>query len=130
MMLSWGIESVTRDQLDRWQPTDRGSAIWDPSFDPSTPEAHQFFLNTCDDLRTKDCTAKGCMDGSGKLVRRTSSGEPILTCFFDDWRAWYSVNRTAECCAEDTSWQTNVLGPERTCANLVRERGCAAELHI
>lgn len=129
VMLSWGIESVTRDQLgakparvsqfyqtigllllssssnlllnhgntgtfgaDRWQPTDRGTAIWDSSFDPTTVAAHAFFATTCADLRSKSCDAKGCMDGSGKLVRRDRQGRAKLTCFFDDWRAWYSVS--------------------------------------
>eukprot|EP01050_Picozoa_sp_SAG11_P024871 SAG11_NODE_5430_length_1563_cov_1.012295_1_plen_69_part_10 len=50
-------------QLDRWQPTDRGAAIWDASFDPTTQAAHAFFAATCADLRSRSCSAKGCMDG-------------------------------------------------------------------
>jgi hypothetical protein len=64
----WGVESVTRDQLNRWQPSDRGDAIFDESFDLSTAASQQHVVDTCAQLRTADCGIEACMDGTGKLA--------------------------------------------------------------
>ena len=67
--------------------TERGTVIWDDSFSATSKAAHLFFSQTCEALAAESCTAKGCMDGSGLLTRR-SEGVPLVQCFMWDWRAW------------------------------------------
>jgi hypothetical protein len=93
--MAWGIEGVDRSNLDRWQPSDRGEAVWDAAFDPSSAAAQAFLLGTCAELRGKTCSANGCMDGSGMLVRRNADGTANVKCFFDDWHAWFSAQSGA-----------------------------------
>ena len=80
---------------DRWQPSDRGDAIFDPSFDLSTAATQQHIADTCEQLRTATCDAEACMDGTNLLARPGG-----VDCFIDDWRTWY-VGEQCGVCADD-----------------------------
>ena len=58
------------DDFNRWVPVDRGSAVFDATFDLTTPAAQQHFVDACNLLRNKACAAEGCQDGRGMLTRQ------------------------------------------------------------
>jgi hypothetical protein len=94
--LVWGINGINRDDYNTWQPIDRGSATFDSNFNPTSPAAHKFFDELCADLRTRACTAEGCMDGTKQLARKQR-----VSCFFQDWRQWYEEQVQCDVCADD-----------------------------
>lgn len=106
--LVWGVESVDRARLNRWQPDDRGDAIYDAEFDLSSTAAQEHIVQTCELLRTASCHAGGCMDGTKKLTRPDG-----VHCFIDDWRTWY---RGTQCgsCSDDPE---GILG--MTCSDVI-----------
>ena len=58
------------DDFNRWVPVDRGSAVFDATFDLTTHAAQQHFVDACDLLRNKACAVEGCQDGRGMLTRQ------------------------------------------------------------
>eukprot|EP01050_Picozoa_sp_SAG11_P004861 SAG11_NODE_322_length_10757_cov_2.841809_2_plen_495_part_00 len=89
----WGVQGVDRgDDFNHWVPEERGTAVFDTSFDFSTASAQEHYLATCEKLRTESCLVQGCMDGTGKLTR---PGE--VHCFLEDYRAWYRVQQCSAC---------------------------------
>ncbi len=118
--LVWGVDSVDRVNLNRWQPDDRGDAIFDDSFDLSSSAAQEHIAQTCELLRTSSCDAAGCMDGTRKLTRPDG-----VHCFIDDWRTWY---RGTQCpsCSDDPE---GVLSNSMTCSELMTQgASCSTDL--
>lgn len=115
----WGVESVDRERLNRWQPDDRGDAIFDTSFDLSTAAAQEHVAQTCELMRTADCAADGCMDGTAKLARPDG-----VHCFIDDWRTWHRGNVCGSC-ADDPE---GVLGGMTCAAVMATGSTCTTDL--
>ena len=76
----WGIEGMDLStRSSSWNASDRGTIIWDKTFNPYSQKAQQHLLNVCPVIRTTTCSADtiGCgksgMEGDDArwLVRRT-----------------------------------------------------------
>jgi hypothetical protein len=108
--LTWGLEGIDRDvtgpdgeTYSRWAPEYRGEAVFDGDFSAVGSVAkHRFLWETGKQLEGKSCTAIGCMDGTGRLVRPLNDGvgplgtnDRSVDSFYVAWRRWYSA--TAAC---------------------------------
>ena len=49
--ITWGVSGIDRDGTDVYDPLDKGTPIFDSTFDPSSTQAQQDLLNTCDQAR-------------------------------------------------------------------------------
>lgn len=87
--VAMGIEGIDRSDFVRWEPEDnRGTAIFNPDFDLSTTAAQEFFLQTCEALRTKQCDLDGCQSGSTPATLVLPGG---VSCWMESFRTWYTV---------------------------------------
>jgi len=86
--VAMGIEGIDRSDFVRWEPEDnRGTAIFNPDFDLSTTAAQDFFLQTCEALRTKQCDLDGCQSGSTPATLVLPGG---VSCWMESFRTWYT----------------------------------------
>mmetsp|Transcript_26054 Transcript_26054/g.29829 ORF Transcript_26054/g.29829 Transcript_26054/m.29829 type:complete len:983 (+) Transcript_26054:77-3025(+) len=74
-LIIWGLDGVSRDGVDRWDPKDRGELEWDNSFDMSPPENQQKMSEFCDYLKTIQ---------DSELVQDADS----VTCFLDSFKSY------------------------------------------
>jgi hypothetical protein len=86
----WGIEEFDISDLDVYHPNKGGgSAIFDSSFDLSTPEAQAAMLDTCQKLRTIECETDGCDNkGYSKRTLMMQTEEKTISCFLEDFKDW------------------------------------------
>jgi hypothetical protein len=130
--ISWGIDGIDRgDKFNRWVPKERGDAVWKGSFNPATQAATAFFSKTCRALVQQRCEQKGCMDGSGLLVRRSGgpSGRPLIDCWVDVWRAWLCRGSPPNAHADHSfrvSWSACNAAAQTACASFTGI-GCATQ---
>ncbi len=52
----WGIKGVDRSGSDPWDAEDYGRPVYDPTFDPSSPEAQQWLSDTCQGIKDEGLT--------------------------------------------------------------------------
>ena len=75
-----GVESLNEDGADYWNPTDKGSPIWQDDFDVVSTDAqvNQLrFIEICDLLEASDLVMKG---------------EDTVKCFMKEFRVWVEGN--------------------------------------
>lgn len=68
----WGIKSINRENVDRWNPEDIGDAVLDDEFDLSSIEAQASLVKFCRDLREQEFVFN-------KNVQ----------CWIEDFQEWY-----------------------------------------
>lgn len=77
----WGIDRLDTSNRDTFNFNDRGVLIYDNNFDFSLASSQQFFLDTCQRLRT-----------SPELeIRLDINGQPEIICFLEDFNAFHGV---------------------------------------
>lgn len=87
--MTWGVAGINRDDFVRWEPSkNRGTAIFDDSFDLTTKEAQDHILDTCARLRTYECAEPGCLSGT---TPRTLVLEARVTCFLEEYQQWHNA---------------------------------------
>jgi hypothetical protein len=75
--MTWGVLGIDRDGTSAFDPADRGTAILDPSFEPSCTACQQFILDTCNGATNV------------RQYRR------IHSCFMQDFADWRAANGEA-----------------------------------
>ncbi len=68
---TWGVSGINRDGINRYKPQEKGTPIFDDSFDPSSPQAQADVLATCD---------------AARVVNMYKSEESCWMRAFQDWR--------------------------------------------
>jgi len=78
-----GLDGIDRPDFVKWVPDEnRGTVVFDTSFDLSDGAAQAAFLELCADLRVATCSSSGCTKVPGRLV----DGE-TLECFLEAFGA-------------------------------------------
>ena len=57
--LVWGISSLDRTNVDRWDPTDIGKIVYDDDFDMSSEANQQRLIDICNDLKSSRLVLNG-----------------------------------------------------------------------
>merc|ERR1712048_1433912 len=82
----WGIKQLDMTGFDVYHPDKfSGTAVFDESFDLSTPAAQEAVLATCENLQNLQCNLPGCKNaGYGTLMLQTV--ESSHSCFLKDFK--------------------------------------------
>jgi protein dispatched 1 len=74
----WGVAGIDDSNVDRFDPDDIGTVVWDSNFDVSSPAAQRTVIYMCDDLESSDLVLDG-----------------LVQCFMKDYRDWRITNGKA-----------------------------------
>lgn len=87
----FGISDVDRSDFNHWVPSkNRGSAVYDESFNLDTPESRQSFADACQLLRDSKCDLEGCKQGPTRDILLYDPS--TVVCFMDDYLVWETTN--------------------------------------
>jgi len=78
--VTWGIAGIDRTGTSRYKPANPGKAVWDTTFDPSSPAAQLAIVETC----FQAPAALGRVPGDDSL----SLYKANVTCFMQDYAEW------------------------------------------
>ena len=81
--LFWGVDGLDRSQLSRWDDSNLGELVWDPSFSVSSPEAQEFIIALCDELKR---------DEGNVNEADNENGGGVVSCFMEGFRDWLVAN--------------------------------------
>ena len=81
VLVMYGLKGMDSSSVNFWDNTERGTLVWDKSFNMSSPEAQQFIYDLCEGAKTAVCKADEC---SEKLLVR--NGE--TKCWIDGFKTF------------------------------------------
>ena len=87
--LYFGIQDVYAPEYSKWTPEkNRGTVVFDESFNITLPEAQTAFLQLCDDLEVEDCAPEGSSDPYPVCSRppHTLISTGTMECFLRDFQ--------------------------------------------
>ncbi len=97
--LFWGVNSIDKSKVSRWDEVYVGEMVWDDSFDLASPSAQQLFITMCDDLKKLE----------GRVLNATPSGGGEVTCFMEGFRDWLVANGHSFPVASSSDFTTRLL---------------------
>jgi len=107
---TWGVSGIDREGINRYKPQEKGTPIFDGSFDPSAPQAQSDVLATCDAAHT---------------VEQYKSEDSCWMRAFQDWRVAQGMTFPAVASSGQDQSTYFISEAQRFCATPLATRSCS-----
>lgn len=112
----WGLSDMNFEPFNEYKPDDFPPQVqYDSTFDLSTTEAQQAFLDTCQAVRVLGCTLPGCKGSRTDFVLKYGS-QPVVSCVLEDFQRWLRARHNMNTMPTGATF-TRLIGEFRDQAN-------------